>query len=534
LSSEQKLVVQPLLNIIEELYSFALEAQKEISDLKDEIRRLKGEQGKPDIRPSKKDNGNNQISSESERKNLASQDSLRKTSRRRRQLEFHDEKKCVIDKSTLPADAVFKGHSKKIYQGVQTKLHNMLVTREIYYSPSEHKTYMAALPSGYDSNSYTPELKAMIIHFKHALGMTEPKILEYLTEQGIEISTGSVSNILMNESKKFIFEQEEIFDAGLQSSIYQQTDTTSARENGVNKQVHIVCTENYTVFFTEDKKDRKTVLDVLRNHRARVFRLNEEAFSLMLQLQISQSSIEQMKKFKSDISLNESEIEMILSNCKNGSHRQKIYECSYIAGYHSEGFGKVIPILLTDDAAAYNLIANHHSLCWIHEGRHYKVLSPLLLSNRQLLDDFIEQFWNFYHCLLDFKLEPSTQYAHLLQIKFQSLFECKTGYDELDNRIKKSLANKDQLLLVLKFPSLPLHNNESELGARVIVRQRDISFQTKSYQGSKARDAYLSVIHTAKKLKVNVYKYILSVINKSLIQTQSLAYTILSTAIHPP
>jgi len=262
----------------------------------------------------------------------------------------------------------------------------------------------------------------------------------------------------MNESKKFVSEQEEIFDAGLQSSIYQQTDTTSSRENGVNKQVHIVCTENYTVFFTEDKKDRKTVLDVLRNHCARVFRLNEEAFSLMLQLQVSQSSIEQIKKFQSDLTLNESEIITILSNCKNNSHSQKIYECAYIAGYHSEDSGKVISILLTDDAAVYNLICDNRSLCWIHEGRDYKVLSPILLQNRQLLDDFIKQFWNFYHCLLDFKLDPSPQYALLLQIKFQALFEFKTGYDALDNRIKKSLANKEQLLRVLKFPSILLHD----------------------------------------------------------------------------
>jgi hypothetical protein len=120
LSSEQQLVVQPLLNIIEELYNYAQESQKEISDLKDEIRRLKGEQGKPDIRPSKKDNDKNQISSEPERKVLENKDSSRKTSRRSGQLKFHDEKKCEIDKNTLPRDVVFKGYSKKIYQAINS------------------------------------------------------------------------------------------------------------------------------------------------------------------------------------------------------------------------------------------------------------------------------------------------------------------------------------------------------------------------------------------------------------------------------
>jgi len=37
-------------------------------------------------------------------------------------------------------------------------------------------------------------------------------------------------------------------------------------------------------------------------------------------------------------------------------------------------------------------------------------------------------------------------------------------------------AHKDSLLLVLKFPELPLHNNPAELGARGRVRKRDVSF----------------------------------------------------------
>jgi hypothetical protein len=44
----------------------------------------------------------------------------------------------------------------------------------------------------------------------------------------------------------------------------------------------------------------------------------------------------------------------------------------------------------------------------------------------------------------------------------------------------KSQTNPMGLLMVLKYPELPLHNNEAELGARAQVRRSDVSLQTKT------------------------------------------------------
>ena len=52
------------------------------------------------------------------------------------------------------------------------------------------------------------------------------------------------------------------------------------------------------------------------------------------------------------------------------------------------------------------------------------------------------------------------------------------------------------------------HNNNSELGARVEKRRQDVSLQTKSKQGTDAKDSFLTVTQTAKKLGVNAYRYI--------------------------
>jgi len=53
-----------------------------------------------------------------------------------------------------------------------------------------------------------------------------------------------------------------------------------------------------------------------------------------------------------------------------------------------------------------------------------------------------------------------------LETKFDDLFSNHTGYDALDQRIAKTKAKNNSLLLVLQYPELPLHNNASELGVR--------------------------------------------------------------------
>ena len=67
---------------------------------------------------------------------------------------------------------------------------------------------------------------------------------------------------------------------------------------------------------------------------------------------------------------------------------------------------------------------------------------------------------------------------------------------------------------MLKHPTLPLHNNTSELGARAQARYRDISFHTMSKKGTEAKDTFMTIVETAKKLAVNTYHYFYDRISK--------------------
>ena len=104
--------------------------------------------------------------------------------------------------------------------------------------------------------------------------------------------------------------------------------------------------------------------------------------------------------------------------------------------------------------------------------------------------------------------------AQKLSEQFDSLFATTTGYDALDIRIDMTREKKKPLLLVLIHPFLPLHNNGSELGARVQARIRDINLQTICENGTKSKDTFATIVQTARKMGVNIYRYIFDRVSK--------------------
>lgn len=163
---------------------------------------------------------------------------------------------------------------------------------------------------------------------------------------------------------------------------------------------------------------------------------------------------------------------------------------------------------MCDDAGQFKGLTKHLSLCWVHDGRHYKKLEPTVALHQQQLDTFLEQYWTFYDRLLDYRTQPRSDRAATLSQEFDTLFSTVTGYTALDDRIAKTKAKKAELLLVLAHPELPLHNNLSELGARGRVRKRDVSYGSRTATGKKAWDTFITLGATAKQLGVSFYEYI--------------------------
>ncbi|MEO1883886.1 MAG: hypothetical protein ABGX71_10050 [Methyloprofundus sp.] len=66
----------------------------------------------------------------------------------------------------------------------------------------------------------------------------------------------------------------------------------------------------------------------------------------------------------------------------------------------------------------------------------------------------------------------------------------------MDKRITKVYAKGKELLLVLKYPELSLHNNASDLSARVQARTLDVSLHTMLENGTKLKDTFMTTSQT--------------------------------------
>ena len=506
-SSDHKQILTQLLNWIEFCSAEIIRLTQENQNLRDESNRLKGEQGKPPIPPNSP--GNTDVSSEKERNQHDPSKPRKQRESRRAQFKNPRREKCQIDPSLLPADAIFKGYEEVLVQDIRIEMDPILFEKEVYYSPSLHQSFMAPLPAGYEGE-FGPHLKSLILGLKHICQMSEPKILAFLEDHGVSISASTISRILLNQSWAHE-EKMAIFQAGLSSSVQQHIDDTQARVCGNNQHTHVLCNEFYTAYFTTEHKDRLTVLDILRGFKPRIFLFNEEFVELLSILGIAEKWSQLLQLHLNTTPLNQEKAQTLLedlsSNTKMGDLvKKRILEAAAIAAYHTEA--DCIQILVCDDAPQFKLLASDLALCWIHEGRHYKKLSPFVPCHQTLLKSFLEDFWSYYRSLLSFQENPTEVRDQELREEFGKLFTRQTGYDHLDDRIKKTFAKSEALLQVLNHPTLPLHNNAAELGARTAVRRRDVSLHTMTKEGTHANDSFMTLTQTAKKLEVSFSQYL--------------------------
>jgi hypothetical protein len=518
LSAPQQILVVSTLESVLHLWG---EQVVLIQSLNDEINRLKGEDGKPTI------SGKNQKVAAVENSSFSSESARKspKTPRPPRSVKFDKTRRIdeidridFLDKAGLPADLEFKGYAKSHYQSFEIKSKLIEVQRSIYYSVSMKQTYTAPLPSTYAHGSdYTQELKGHILLLKFESGLSIPKIGDFLRIHGVDITNGTISNIILESGELFQAERLSIHKAGLESGLYSATDTTASRFNGVNYHTHVFGNKAYTAYFTKKNKDRQTVLDIIRSGEARTYLLNAHTFMLYEYLKIPKKVITCLHPLLStdgqamDDSPFIAQIKAVLDTEDYEKHKDKLLEGAYIAAYYDKD---PLNCLACDDAPQYKLLAVLIVLCWVHAGRHFKKLNPRIIYHQDLLNAFLTRFWAFYHKLKAYKEKPDPLRAALLADEFDALFATKTGYQELDDRIDKIRANKQELLNVLKHPYLPLHNNDIELAVRKEVRYRDISFQTRTIKGTQAKDVFFTIFQTCKKLGVNAYLYIMDTITK--------------------
>ena len=207
---------------------------------------------------------------------------------------------------------------------------------ELFYSPSKSKMYSGKLPDSV-KGEFGAELRTHILTLYHVANASEPKIHELLENMGILISKSTISRIITEDNDLFHEEKAEIFQAGLNSTTYQQIDDTSARVNGSNCYTQIICNHLYTAYFTVSNKTRETILDILLCGSEKTYLFNEDAFELMEMFNISKRWIRKLssligKTYTKEEMHRKMDYVFSLGGYKNTKLR--VLEACSIAAYH--------------------------------------------------------------------------------------------------------------------------------------------------------------------------------------------------------
>ena len=514
LSERVEAAVQKLLNVVEALSADKKSLADEVARLRKLLEQKKKDKttggGQGDDQQQKSDSDH---SSEKRRREFPKQQRRPGKDRRSfKDLPIHQTIECPVDPATLPPDAVRLEDEIVIVQDIEIQPKNTRFQRQVFFSAAERQTFRGPLPAGSDRGDFGANLRALIVALKYCGNMSEPKIGEFLANFDVQVSSGSLSNILTATAGDFEPDYHDVFLAGLASTAYQQTDDTSARVQGAFWHTHILCNPFYTLYSTRPHKDRLAVLAMLQHTDEPRFRLGSETLAL-LQAEFLPLPEKWRAKLAAlgEVDLASSELKNLLDEWfgdRNQQLRTALEQAAAIVYYRHQTAVPVVRTLVCDDAGQFKLLTEKLALCWIHEGRHYEKLSPVAGRHADALAAFQDRFWNYYAALQDYRAGPNTEWATRLRVEFDALFATRTGYEALDERIAKSQAKRDELLTVLSEPAVPLHNNASELGARVSARRRDVSLHSRSTRGARAMDIFTTLVQTLKKLGLSAYAYL--------------------------
>lgn len=210
--------IEDLLNLVERLAADQEALRQEVQRLKEQLDRKK----RTKTTNASQDDGdkpNTDHSSEAHRRERREPKPRAVDDRRSfKDLEIHEEIECPIDPSELPPDAVRVADESVVVQDIEIKPRNIRFQRHVYYSAAEKRYVRGLLPAGYDAGDFGAGLRTLILSLKYSGNMSEPKIGEFLENFNVQISAGSLSNILTGTAEVFEGEFADLFRAGLAST----------------------------------------------------------------------------------------------------------------------------------------------------------------------------------------------------------------------------------------------------------------------------------------------------------------------------
>lgn len=482
-----------LLELLEQQAGTILLLKEQIQEAKDENARLKKQKPKPKIQPSKltkkvKKNSSGKRPGSAKRKKTVT-------------LKIH--KTEQIAPESIPPGSEFKGLSPYTVQGLKISIFNTLYQLEQWETP-DGKIISGKLPPEIDGH-FDHILKSYILYQYHHCHVTQPLLLEQLREWDVDISSGHLSNILTENKGLFHEEKDDILFAGLNSSSHVNVDDTGARHNGKNGYCTHIGNEFFAWFESTESKSRINFLKLLRAGKSD-YVLNEDALQYMINERLPKSPLTLLRNHSLKEFADSEQWEQHLQELGISKPRHvKIATEGALFGCVLSQIPRSL-VIVSDDAGQFNIL--NHALCWIHAERTLSKLIAPSTEKKQILEDVRKQVWQLYDELKAYKESPNEKDKIRLQENFDAIFTQQTDYQLLNLALKRLHANKDELLLVLDRPEIPLHNNLSENDIREYVKRRKVSGSTRSEAGRRCRDTFTSLKKTCRKLGISFWQYL--------------------------
>ena len=496
-----------------------------IQELKDEIARLKGNNPKPKIKPSQLEQPKKEEGKGHDEGRRPGSEKRHKTA----ELVINEERK--VPAKDVPEGSTFKGYKDFVVQGLELKPHNIRYLLECWETP-DGRHITAEPPAETGGKHFSSELIRFILYQYHHCHVTQPLLLEQLRELGVDVSSGQINNILIEGKDDFHEEKDAILRAGLVVSQYVSVDDTGARHQGKNGYCTHIGNELFSWFESTSSKSRINFLRLLRAGRPD-YVINSDAVAYWEAQGLSRA-VRNLLSTQDDgprVFADDAQWEQYLNQkgVRNARHIQMATEGALFGSIIEHGISKNL-VILSDDAGQFKVLL--HALCWIHAERSIDRITPMSEKGRDDLEEVLKRLWQLYRDLKIYKTDPQPAEAERLDRVFDEIFTMKTHSASLNNALKRICNNKDELLLVLRHPEIPLHNNLSENAIREYAQRRKISGGTRSEAGRRSRDTFTSLKKTCRKLGVSFWHYLGDRLNK-IFSIPNLADLIRCRALKP-
>jgi Transposase IS66 family len=487
-----------LRSLVVSLLETVAQLEARVAALTEENAQLKGLKGRPNLKPSGMEKGTDPSPAASG-----------KTDRPQRRPGPPKSARLIVDEDRVVPLSPQPGWQFKGFK-VYTVQDLVVETRVVrywrpYYRTPEGRLVIAPLPPEVQGH-FGPNLVRYLLSQHYQCRVTMPLLQHQLNDLGILISAGQISNLLTKGHDAFHAEKAALKQAGLETARWISVDDTGARHLGINGVTTQIGDDRFTSFDTVASKSRLMFLMTLRgafqdyviNAAALIYLHEQDAPALLIEQLMAHDG----RQFADEDAWTDHLIALGIT----GAKAVRLASEAAVAGSLDHHGLLQDAVIVSDGAGQFDVF--RHGLCWVHAERLIHRLVPVTEPQRAAVALVRHLIWWLYRDLKLYRADPSARAKAGLKARFDRLFGRTTGFAELDAALARLKRRKAELLIALERPEVPLNTNSSEQDVRDPVTLRKISGSTRSEDGRRCRDTFLSLKKTCQKNTISFWAYL--------------------------